>query len=144
MKFGVDVNKEELNKRALEIIKDNGHLIVDLTLEKWANKGQEVFKKVLLATITNVEFYIGIEFTESEEDCKIFYSNNEISKIFSLKIKGSLNSEIKNVICENGNHLYLIRNMECPGLYIKAPLTIDKKKNMKVIDLITKEITKDK
>lgn len=140
MKFGVDVNNEYMCKRVLEKIKDSGNIIVDLTVEKWQNKGQEVFKKVLLANITNIGFYIGIEYKKNNEKCKIFYSNNEYSKICSFKVKESLSGEIQNITCEDGSYLYLIKNMNSPGVYIKIPLKENNEDNIKIVDNIIKQI----
>ncbi|NKF08622.1 hypothetical protein J1C67_12710 [Clostridium gasigenes] len=140
MKFGVDVNNEYMCKRVLEKIKDSGNIIVDLTVEKWQNKGQEVFKKVLLANITNIGFYIGIEYNKNHEECKIFYSNNEYSKTCSFKVKESLSGEIQNITCEDGTYLYLIKNMNSPGVYIKIPLRENNEDNIKIVDNIIKQI----
>ena len=140
MKFGVDVNNEYMCKRVLEKIKDSGNIIVDLTVEKWQNKGQEVFKKVLLANITNIGFYIGIEYNKNNEECKIFYSNNEYSKTCSFKVKESLSGEIQNITCEDGTYLYLIKNMNSPGVYIKIPLKENNEDNIKIVDNIIKQI----
>jgi len=140
LKFGIDVNQEYLCKRTLEKIKEKGHTIVDLTVEKWPNKGQEVFKKVLLANITNIDFYIGIEFIEYNEEYKIFYSDNECSKICSFKIKESLKVKSENIICEDGNHLYLIKNMNSPGIYIVIPLKENKKENIEIIDNLIEKL----
>lgn len=140
MKFGVDVNNEYLCKRVLEKIKDNGHIMVDLTVEKWSNKGQEVLKKVLLANITNIDFYIGIEYKKSYEEYKIFYSNNEYSKTCSFKIKETLSSEIENITCVDGTHLYLIKNMNSPGIYIKMPLKENNEDNIKILDRLIDQL----
>lgn len=121
MKFGIDVNIEKLCNIVIEKIKGNGYIAVDLTWEKWLNKGQEVFKKVLLANITNIDFFIGIEFIKNYNECRIFYSNNELSKACSIKIKKILSEDIDNIICEDGNCLYLIKNIDSPGIYIRIP-----------------------
>lgn len=140
MKFGVDVNNEYLCKIMLDKIKDNGHIVVDLTEEKWANKGQEVFKKVLLGNITNINFYVGIDFRNGNEEYEILYSNDEISKTYSLKIEESLSSEIVNISCKEGNNLYLIKNMNCPGIYIRVPLKKNNEDNVFIIDKFIQKI----
>lgn len=140
MKFGIDVNNEYLCKIMLDRMKCAGHITVDLTAEKWTNKGQEVFKKVLLANITNINFYIGIDFSKYNEKYEIFYSNNELSKDYSLKVEGILSCEMINVTCEDGSHLYLIKNMNCPGIYIRAPLKENNEDNIIMIDKFVEKI----
>lgn len=140
MKFGVDLNNEYLSEIMLEKIKCSGHMVIDLTEEKWTNRGQEVFKKVLLANITNINFYIGIEFRSINKEYEIFYSSEEASKNCSFEIQDSLNNGIRNIICEDGNHLYLIKNMNCPGMYIKAPLSESNEENNSIIDRIVEKI----
>lgn len=139
MKIGVDVNNQELCKVALCKIKESGNVIVDLTVEKWINRGEEVFRKVLLGNITNIDFYIGIEFIKSSETYKIFYSYNEFSKTCSAKIKKSLSCKNINVVCEDGSHLYLIKNMNSPGIYIMIPFK-NNNENIEILEKIIKEL----
>lgn len=140
MKFGIDVNNEYLCGIMLNKIKNSGNITVDLTEEKWMNRGQDVFKKVLLANITNINFYIGIDFRKYNEEYEIFYSNNKISKDYSLNIKCYLSSEMINATCQNGEHLYLIKNMKCPGVYIRVPLKENNEDNITMIEKFVEKI----
>lgn len=125
---------------AQDKIKHAGNVIVDLTVEKWTNRGQEVFRKVLLGNITNIDFYIGIEFIEGAEKLKILYSDNYISEEISYKIMQSLIEESSNIVRGNGSHLYLIKNMNSPGIYIVVPLKEDNEENINVLVKIIKEL----
>ncbi|MGL5353651.1 MAG: hypothetical protein ACRDA5_10040 [Clostridium sp.] len=140
MKYGIDVNNELLSKRVLEKIKAGGHVVVDLTTEKWSNRGQEVFKRVLLGNITSIDFYLGIEFVLNEDECKILYSNNEYAKNHALKIEKKLSSDFTSIICQEGENLYLIKNMDCPGIYIKMSLSEKVEENIERIDKIIEEL----
>lgn len=144
LKYGIDVNNELACKIVVEKIKENGNVVVDLTVEKWNNRGQEVFKKVLLANITNIDFYVGIEFVKNIDKYKVFYSDNEYSKRYSLKIFNKLNTKVNNSILEDGKHLYLIKNMSCPGIYIKIPINDKDDENIKVINYIVEELIDSK
>ncbi|MGL5085514.1 MAG: hypothetical protein ACRC68_07320 [Clostridium sp.] len=143
MKYGIDVNNELLCKRVLDKIKAGGHVIVDLSVEKWSNRGQEVFKKVLLGNITSIDFYLGIEFVENEDnknEYKLYYSENEYARKHSFNIEKFLKDEVENITCNSGNHLYLIKNMDCPGIYIKIPLNQKVEENIKLIDKLLEEL----
>ncbi|GAB6167640.1 hypothetical protein JCM1393_01000 [Clostridium carnis] len=121
MKYGIDINNLNVLKAISERMKDSGHYIVDFSQEASSNKGQLVFRKTLLANITNVDFYLCMEFEDKLLEYEIFYDDNNLSKICSEKIKKLLSLKNEKIIYDVGTHLYLVKNINAPTLYIRIP-----------------------
>lgn len=120
MKYGIDINNTEILKAISQKLKESGNFIVDLY--QGQSTARSLLKKVLIANITNIDFYVGIEFKKDISQCEIFYDNNEKSKECSEMVNKLLNENIKNIICKQGDHLYLLKNINAPALYVKIPV----------------------
>ncbi len=117
MKYGIDINNAEISNAISQKLKESGNFIVDLY--QGQSTARTLLKKVLIANITNIDFYVGIEFKKDISECEIFYDNNEKSKKCSEMVNELLKENIKNIICKDGDHLYLLKNINAPALYIK-------------------------
>ncbi|GAA0087007.1 hypothetical protein UT300007_34480 [Clostridium sp. CTA-7] len=122
MKYGIDINNTKVLNAISQELKKSGNFIVNLSQEENKNQGQALLKKVVIANITNIDFYIGIEFNRDISKCEIFYDNNEKSKKCSEMVKNIFRKNFQNITCEIGEHLYLLKNTNAPALYIKVPL----------------------
>lgn len=127
MKYGIDINNGRILKAISEGLKDRGNFIVDLTEHENIIIGKMLLKKVLIANVTNIDFYFAIEFKNSWFNCEIFYGEGSSSKIYSEKIMNLLNSRFKNIVCNDGQHLYLLKNTKAPVVYVKIPLQYEEK-----------------
>ncbi|MCR1949460.1 MULTISPECIES: hypothetical protein [unclassified Clostridium] len=120
MKYGIDINNTRILNAISQGLKERGNFIVNLSQIQNRNIGKNLLEKVLIANITNIDFYVGIEFKKDISMCEIFYDRN--SKICCEMVENLLKNNLKNTICEKGEHLYLLKNTNAPGLYIKIPL----------------------
>ncbi|WP_291651314.1 hypothetical protein [Clostridium sp.] len=120
MKYGIDINNIRILNAISQGLKERGNFIVDLSENQNKNMGKNLLEKVLIANITNIDFYIGIEFKNDISMCKIFYDKN--SKVCCEMVENLFKDNLKKTICEKGEHLYLLKNINAPGLYIKVPL----------------------
>lgn len=119
MKYGIDINNTIVLNAISHKLKESGNFIVDLSQNQ--NTGKTLLKKVLIANVTNIDFYIGIEFKKDASVFEIFYDNNENSKECAEMVKKLLNKDFEDIICKNGEHLYLLKNISAPVLYIRIP-----------------------
>lgn len=121
MKYGIDINNERILKIVSEGLKDKGNFIVDLTEYQNVINGKMLLKKVLIANVTNIDFYFAIEFKNSCFDCEIFYGKDNSSKVCSEKLMNLLNNRFNNIACKDGQYLYLLKNTKAPVVYVKIP-----------------------
>lgn len=122
MKYGIDINNARILNAISQGLKERGNFIVNLSDNQNKNTGKNLLEKVLIANITNIDFYVGIEFKKDISICEIFYDKNRNSKVCCEMVENLLKDNLKNTICEKGEHLYLLKNTNAPGLYIKIPL----------------------
>ena len=61
MKYGIDINNKRIFNDISEGLKNKGNFIVDLT-ENRTTTGRTLLKKVLIANVTNIDFYFAIDF----------------------------------------------------------------------------------
>ena len=120
MKYGIDINNTRILNAISQGLKETGNFVVDLSKNQNKNMGKNLLEKVLIANITNIDFYVGIEFKKEISICEIFYDRN--SKVCCEMVENLLKDNLKKTICEKGEHLYLLKNINAPGLYIRVPL----------------------
>lgn len=120
MKYGIDINNTRILNAISQGLKETGNFVVDLSKNQNKNMGKNLLEKVLIANITNIDFYVGIEFKRDISICEIFYDRN--SKVCCEMVENLLKDNLKKTICEKGEHLYLLKNINAPGLYIRVPL----------------------
>ena len=120
MKYGIDINNTRILNAISQGLKETGNFVVDLSKNQNKNMGKNLLEKVLIANITNIDFYVGIEFKKDISICEIFYDRN--SKVCCVMVENLLKDNLKKTICEKGEHLYLLKNINAPGLYIRVPL----------------------
>lgn len=134
MKYGIDINNERILSAVSEKLRDRGNLIVDFTERENINTGRKLLKKVLIANITNIDFYFAIDFKDEISFCEIFYNEDKCSKVFVEKLINTLSDKFQNIICKSGKHLYLIKNVEAPVVYVRIPLKDEEKIGSLVVD----------
>ncbi|GAA0108600.1 hypothetical protein PMY56_15065 [Clostridium tertium] len=120
MKYGIDINNTRILNAISQGLKETGNFVVDLSKNQNKNMGKNLLEKVLIANTTNIDFYVGIEFKKDISICEIFYDRN--SKVCCEMVENLLKDNLKKTICEKGEHLYLLKNINAPGLYIRVPL----------------------
>lgn len=120
MKYGIDINNTRILNAISQGLKETGNFVVDFSKNQNKNMGKNLLEKVLIANITNIDFYVGIEFKKDISICEIFYDRN--SKVCCEMVENLLKDNLKKTICEKGEHLYLLKNINAPGLYIRVPL----------------------
>ncbi|MDB1940358.1 hypothetical protein [Clostridium tertium] len=120
MKYGIDINNTRILNAISQGLKETGNFVVDLSKNQNKNMGKNLLEKVLIANITNIDFYVGIEFKKDISICEIFYDRN--SRVCCEMVENLLKDNLKKTICEKGEHLYLLKNINAPGLYIRVPL----------------------
>jgi hypothetical protein len=120
VKYGIDINNTRILNAISQGLKETGNFVVDLSKNQNKNMGKNLLEKVLIANITNIDFYVGIEFKKDISICEIFYDRN--SKVCCEMVENLLKDNLKKTICEKGEHLYLLKNINAPGLYIRVPL----------------------
>ena len=141
MKYGIDINSEKILSFISEKLKGEGSFIIDFTEKNNKNNGRALLKKVLIANVTNIDFYFAIEFKNDIPFAEILYDEHYCSKVFAQKIVNLLESKFINIVCKIDNHLYLIKNIEAPVVYVSFPMN-DKEEienlliDNKVIDIL--------
>lgn len=142
MKYALDINCDDILKILLDRLLKDGDFIINLSNLKDKKIGKILKKKALISNTTNIDFYIGIDFSDISE-CKIYCDYNEESK----KIYETINDNLKNILdikLEVGESLYILKNTSAPAIYIKLPLeNKDEMKNI-YIDSIYKALLKIK
>ena len=58
MKIGIDINNSDISRAVRNQLKNKDYYIVDMSLERKNLIGEEVFKKTILANISNLDFRI--------------------------------------------------------------------------------------
>ena len=76
MKYGIDINNTRILNAISQGLKETGNFVVDLSKNQNKNMGKNLLEKVLIANITNIDFYVGIEFKKDISICEIFYDRN--------------------------------------------------------------------
>lgn len=123
MKFGIDINNRKMLITIVEKMKEKGHWVVDLSNEASGNRGQIVFRKALLANLTNIDFYMGIEFVDKLPIYEVFYDENILSETCCNEIKKLFSGLNKELNCTGQSNLYLVKNTKSPAIYIKIPMS---------------------
>lgn len=137
MKYGIDINRNNILIKIKEGIITRGHWVVDLTKEKAVKKGDLVFKKALLANITEIDYYIGVEFSDSISELQIYWGDNiDVKKIYE-EMKNMLYEKDKIIINEDIKELYLVKNINAPAIYIRIPCKYEEKFNYEYLDKFT-------
>lgn len=136
MKYGIDINSQEISNFISENLKARGNFIVNFTERNNIVTGSALLRKVLLAYITNIDFYFIIEFSDNLSFSEIFYSQCNSAEDMGKKLLCILNDIFENIVCKNGEHLYLIKNINAPVVYIKLPI----KEKEKIQELIMYKI----
>jgi len=140
VKYGLDINNEEVSNFISENLKARGNFIVNFTERNNIVTGSILLSKVILAYITNIDFYFIIEFKEDISFGEIYYSPCKVSKDIGENLLNIFHEEFENIICENGEHLYLIKNIKAPVIYVKLPIKekeeIEELVMYKIIDLL--------
>ena len=138
MKYGIDINSEKILSFISEKLKGEGSFIIDFTE---GSSGRALLKKVLIANVTNIDFYFAIEFKNDISFAEILYDEHYCSKVFAQKLVDLLESKFINIVCKIDNHLYLIKNIEAPVVYVSFPMS-DKEEienfliDNKIIDIL--------
>lgn len=138
MKYGIDIDSEKILSSISEKLNRRGHFIVNFTYENNINSGKLLLKKVIMANVTNIDFYFSINFNKDTLFPEILYNKYTCSKIFANEIKNVIKFKYNNIECKNGENLYLLINIKAPVVCIKFPLK-DKVKIEKL--LLTDKIT---
>ena len=140
MKYGIDINSEIILNFISENLKERGNFIVDLTDKNNVNNGKSLLKKVIVANVTNIEFYLAIDFRKETSLPVIFYKDN-YSKVFAKNFIEVFRDSFENISCECGKHLYLIKNIKASVVYTTFSI-IDKEivektlTTKKIIDIL--------
>ncbi len=122
MKYGIDINSERILNFISEKLKEKGDFIIDLTDRNNINNGKSLLKKVLIANVTNIDFYFAVDFRKETSFCEIFYDDDNYCKIIGEKLMNILGNSFENISCKNGNHLYLIKNIKSSAVYAMFPM----------------------
>ena len=122
MKYGIDINSEKILNFISERLKERGHFIIDLTERNNINNGKSLLKKVLIANVTNIDLYFAIDFKKEISLCEIFFDEDNYSKILGEELTNLIGSRFENIICKNGSHLYLIKNINSSVVYVSSPM----------------------
>ncbi len=117
MKYGIDINSERILSFISEKLKERGHFIIDLTDKNNINNGKSLLKKVIISNVTNVDFFLAIDFKKEITVPVIFYEDN-YSEIFVKEFIEVFGDKFKNISCKNGKHLYLVKNIKASVVYI--------------------------
>ena len=94
MKYGIDINSEKILSFISEKLKGKGSFIIDFT-EK--NNGRALLKKVLIANVTNIDFYFAIEFKNDISFAEILYDEHYCSKVFGQELINILDSKFTHI-----------------------------------------------
>lgn len=123
MKIGIDINNSDISRAVRNQLKNKDYYIVDMSLERKNLIGEEVFKKTILANISNLDFLISVEINKGNNNIYIYYENKKFSKLFSKEfIKCADNIGVNSIELSNGEEFYLIKNTKCPTVIIKINL----------------------
>lgn len=123
MKIGIDINNSDISRAVRNQLKNKDYYIVDMSLERKNLIGEEVFKKTILANISNLDFLISVEINKGNNNIYIYYENKKLSKLFSKEfIKCADNIGVNSIKLSNGEEFYLIKNTKCPTVIIKINL----------------------
>lgn len=122
MKFGIDINNNEIFSFVSEKLKDKENFVVDLRSNKNMSYGKALLKKVLIANITNIDIYFEVNFKEENNSIEIFYNSYNSSKIKAEKIKEKLSEKFHNANCSKDENLYLLKNINAEVIYLRVPV----------------------
>ncbi|MDV4152672.1 hypothetical protein R0131_17730 [Clostridium sp. AL.422] len=136
MKYGIDINSEKISSFITDKLKSKGNFIVNFNEKNSISTGRTLLKKVLIAYITKIDFYFAIDFKENIVASEIFYSECDCSILIGRKLLNIFDDILQEVICEKGEHLYLIKNIDAPVVYIRIPLEEKEKLEEFVINKI--------
>lgn len=127
MKYGIDIDSEKILDFISERLKERGHFIIDLTEKNDINKGKALLKKVLIANVTNIDLYFAINFKKDISFGEILFNNDNYSKILGQELLKLIDNNFENIICKNGNYLYLIKNVNSAVVYTSFPMEYKEK-----------------
>lgn len=127
MKYGIDINNDEILNIISEGLKRRGNFIVNLTQKENINYGKKLLKKALIANVASVDVYFSIDFKSGNENLEILYSEYNDSKIRAENLKKTLDKKFENVLCKKGDYLYLIKNIDAPVICLRIPSIYEQK-----------------
>ena len=135
MKYGLDINNSIVLNCISESLKSKGYFVINLNEKENLNSGKALLKRVLIVNVTKIDFYFIVEFKNNIHSYEIFYSNFKEAINLSKEIKELLKDE--NIIYENGEKFYLIKNTNIPAIYMRIPKEEEKNFEIKYLNLLT-------
>lgn len=137
MKYGLDVNNKFILQLLIKILESKGHFVVNLSTLKKKNIGALLYKKSLIANITKVDVYLGIELFKNNGESSICFNEFLRSSEIRNKIVNILQEISEKEIIEDEKQLYLSKNVNSLVIYCKINTIED---NIKVEKVMTKLI----
>lgn len=125
MKYGLDVNNKFILQSLIKVLESKGHFIVNLSTLKDKNIGALLYKKTLIANITKVDVYLGIETIKNNEESKIYFNEFLRSEEIRRKIINVLQKISEKDILEDNQQLYLSKNINSLVIYCKIKIIED-------------------
>lgn len=126
MKYGLDVNDNFILQSLIKVLESKGHFIVNLSTLKDKNVGALLYKKTLIANITKIDVYLGIETVKSDEESKIYFNEFLKSSEIRRKIINILHQISQKEILEDNTELYLSKNINSLVIYCRIKIIDDK------------------
>jgi hypothetical protein len=126
MKYGLDVNDNFILQSLIKVLESKGHFIVNLSTLKDKNVGALLYKKTLIANVTKIDVYLGIETVKSDEESKIYFNEFLKSSEIRRKIINILQKISKKEILEDNTKLYLSKNINSLVIYCRIKIIDDK------------------
>lgn len=125
MKYGLDVNNNFILQALIKVLESKGHFIVNLSTLKDKNIGALLYKKTLIANVTKIDVYLGIETIKSDEENKIYFNEFLKSSEIRRKIINILQQISEKEILEDNTELYLSKNINSLVIYCKIKIIDD-------------------
>lgn len=137
MKIGIDIKDSDISRALIIKLKNEGYYIVNMALDKNEIIGEEVFKETLLANTAKLDFFLLIKNNQEDDEVKIYFKNQNLSKLFSEELIESLKQNgINNTNIYKGEEFYIIQNVESPTVIIKVNINKNKIKEKELIESI--------
>lgn len=120
MKYGIDIIDDYIRNLVTESLKKSGHIVIDCSNSMIPILGEALMKKVMLIDQTRVNIYIEINLSDEEtHELRIVTgfkkTGMDLVEAFSEKLK---ESGFKDIILENGDKLYLVKNIDSPAFIL--------------------------
>lgn len=142
MKVGIDGNDKEVLRVIKEKIIEKANLVIDLSEITAVNKGELIYRKVLIANITKINCCICIDVEDDENinHITILYDNCECGILKSREVLGIISKGMNNIDYKEGNNLYFIEMTDCPVIKIIIPKSYKKEFIDNYLDLVVSKI----